>query len=86
MPLSKSFLQGEAYFCSPVVLVAMTATVAEFIWETKHSPCEGLVFHYPEELNTLHGLRHVTEVSANQADDKYKNKSIHFSKTCYRNL
>lgn len=74
LPLSKSFLQGEAYFCNSVVLVVMTATAAELIRETKLSPCEGLAFHCPEELNTLHGVRHVTVVSANQADDKYKKK------------
>jgi len=64
----------------------ITATAAELIREIKHSPHEGLAFHCPEELNTLHGPRHIREVSVHQADYEYTKKSTHFSKTCCRNL
>lgn len=50
----------------------MTATAAELIEEIKHSLHEDLAFHCLEKLNSFWVLRHVTEVSANQADDKYK--------------
>lgn len=50
----------------------MTPTAAELIEEIKRSLHEGFAFHCLEKLNSFWGLRHVTEVSANQADDKYK--------------
>lgn len=80
-----SFLQGEAYFCTPIVLSMMTATAAEFIGEIKHSLCEGLAFR---------ALKNSTVFVVSDMSQRFllikqmtnTKKSIHFSKICCRNL
>lgn len=49
MLLFQSF-QQEVYFCSPVVFVM---AIAAEIRKNTHSPCEGLTFHCPKNLNAL---------------------------------